>query len=240
MSLEILLIAIVIFIASALQGVFGFAFMLIALPLLSYFMSLKAAVPLLSLLFLLSSIIQMLQLRGKFTYRNVMSLLIGAVFGIPIGIFFILELNERLIKAVLGFVLIAYSVYSLLMKRTPLHFPEWTGYLFGFLAGVLGGTFNMTGPPLVFYISGQQWKKINIVGSLNFFFFITTVLVIAFHIVAGNVTQEITIKFLILSPVMVAGLTAGLHIFKRVNEDNYRKGLFVLLMIMGIMLMLSQ
>jgi hypothetical protein len=237
-SLEILLIAIVIFIASALQGVFGFAFMLIALPLLSYFMSVKTAVPLLSLLFLLSSIIQMLQLRGTFAYRNVMPLLIGAVFGIPIGIFFVLELNERLIKAVLGFLLIAYSAYSLLVRRTPLRLPEWTGYLFGFSAGVLGGTFNMTGPPVVFYISGQKWQKSNIVGSLNFFFFVTSVLVIAFHIVAGNVTREITITFLKLVPVMVAGLTAGLHIFKKVNEDNYRKGLFVLLLLMGIMLLL--
>ena len=237
MSIEILLVAIVIFFAAALQGVFGFAFMLIALPLLSYVMSLKTAVPLLSLLFFLSSLIQMFQLKGKFECRNVMSLLVGAVFGIPVGIFFVLELNDRLTKGVLGFLLIVYSLYSLLVRRRPLRFPEWTGYLFGFAAGVLGGTFNMTGPPAVFYIAGQQWQKDNIVGSLNFFFFITTVLVIAFHIVAGNLTQEITIKFLMLSPVMVAGLLIGLHIFRKVNEDNYRKGLFVLLMIMGVMLL---
>ena len=46
---ENILIGAVIFLASLLQGIFGFAFMLIALPLLSFFMSMKVAVPLLSL-----------------------------------------------------------------------------------------------------------------------------------------------------------------------------------------------
>jgi len=164
--------------------------------------------------------------------------LIGALFGIPVGIFFILEFSERLIRTTLGFLLIAYSAYSLLVKRTPIGFPEWTGYLFGFAAGVLGGIFNMTGAPAVLYLSGQRRRKANIVGALNFFFFATSLLVIAFHFAVGNVTRKTGMMFLELAPVMVAGLIAGIHIFKKVNEDNYRKGLFVLLLVMGVMLLL--
>lgn len=238
MNFELLLIALVVFIASILQGVFGFAFMLITLPLLSYFMSVKTAVPLLSLLFLLFCFIQACQLRGAFSYRNVMPLLIGAVFGIPVGIFVILEFNEKLIKAILGFILIAYAAYSLFGKRRPYRLPVWTGYLFGFSSGVLGGTFNMTGPPAVFYIAGQNWQKSDVVGSLNFYFFVTSLMVIGFHLAAGNITRHIAILFLVLVPVMVIGMLVGVRIFKRIDEESYRKGLFVLLGAMGAMLLL--
>ena len=98
-----------------------------------------------------------------------MPLFIGAILGIPCGIFFLLEFSDRLIKSILGVVLIVYPVYSLLIKKIPCRPPGWTGYIFGFLAGALGGAFNMTGPPVVFYISAQEWSKMEIVGSLNFF-----------------------------------------------------------------------
>ncbi|MCL4475767.1 MAG: sulfite exporter TauE/SafE family protein [Nitrospirae bacterium] len=214
--------------------------MLVALPCLSYFMSIKVAVPLLSLLFVLSSLIMTFQLRGKFAYRSVMPLLIGALFGIPVGIYFIIAFSEGLIKTTLGILLIAYSVYSLSVKKVPFRFPEWTGYLFGFSAGALGGAFNIMGPPVVFYVSTQKWSKANIVGSLQFFFLLTGLFVVAFHVVVGNVTREMTKTFLELLPATLTGLFAGLHIFKRMNEDSYRRGLFILLIIMGIMLLIRR
>ncbi len=240
MSLEIIMIGVVVFVASLLQGVFGFAFMLVALPFFSYFMSIKIAVPLLSLLFVLSSLIMTLRLRGEFAYRSVLPLLVGALFGIPVGIYFIIAFSEGLIKTTLGVLLIAYSLYSLFVKKVPFRFPERTGYLFGFFAGALGGAFNIMGPPVVFYVSTQKWSKENIVGSLQFFFLLTGLLVVVFHIVVGNVTKEMTKTFLELLPAALTGLFAGLHIFRRMNEDVYRKGLFVLLIIMGILLLIRR
>ncbi len=240
MNFEVILIGVVVFIASLLQGVFGCAFMLVALPFLSYFMSIKVAVPLLSLLFVLSSLIMTLRLRGEFSYRSVLPLLIGALFGIPVGIYFIVAFSEGLIKATLGVLLIAYSLYSLFVKEVPFCLPGRTGYLFGFFAGALGGAFNITGPPVVFYVSTQKWSKANIVGSLQFFFLLTGLFVVAFHVVVGNITREMTKTFLELLPATLTGLFAGLHIFKRINEDSYRKGLFILLVIMGIMLLIRR
>lgn len=235
---EKILIGAVIFLASLLQGVFGFAFMLIALPLLSFFVSMKVAVPLLSFFLALLSGILAFRFRGEFDLKNVRPLLIGAIIGIPLGIFFLIAFNDRIIKTVLGILLVVYSVYSLFIRRVPFRLPVWTGYIAGFSAGALGGAFNITGPPIVFYISTQQWTKSSSVGSLNFFFCVTSIFLLLFHVVIGNITQEITVTFLELIPVMVTGMLVGVHIFKKVNEDNYRKGLFVLLIIMGIMLLL--
>lgn len=238
MIFEKIIVGAVVFLASFLQGVFGFAFMLIALPILSFFMSMRIAVPLLSFFLALVSGILAFRFRGKFAFKNVKALLIGTVIGIPIGIFFLLEFSDRLIKISLGILLIVYSVYSLFIRRLPFILPVWTGYIFGFLAGVLGGAFNITGPPVVFYIATQEWSKITIAGSLNFFFCITSILILLFHMAVGNISREITMTFLKLTPLMIAGMLTGTYLFKRMNENSYRKWLFTLLIIMGIMLIL--
>lgn len=239
MPSDMSLIGAVIFLASLLQGVFGFAFMLIALPLLSFFVSMKEAVPLLSFFLALISGILAFRFRVEFVFKNVQPLLIGAIIGIPLGIFFLITMNDRIIKTALGVMLIVYSLYTLFVRRTPFRLPAWTGYIAGFFAGALGGAFNITGPPIVFYISTQEWTKNHVVASLNIFFCITSTILLLLHAVIGNITREIVVTFFQLIPVMVIGMLVGVYIFKKVNEDNYRKGLFILLGIMGIMLLFS-
>lgn len=233
---EQVIIGIVIFIASLLQGVFGFAFILIALPLLSIFLSVKFAVPLLSLFLALLSGILAFRFRGKFDVRGVMPLVIGALIGMPFGILFLVKFDEGFIKASLGVMLIAYSVCSLF--KTGFHLPGWAGWVAGFSAGALGGAFNITGPPVVLYLSARRSAKLNSAGSLNFFFCMTSTALIAFHIALGNITWKMVLTFIEMIPVMVAGMFTGVRIFRGIDEEDYKKGLFVLLGVMGIMLFL--
>jgi uncharacterized membrane protein YfcA len=178
------------------------------------------------------------RLREKFDYRVVIPLIIGAVIGIPFGIYFLLKSSEGLIKSALGIILIFYSLYSLLVKSVILRLPAWTGYIFGFFAGALGGAFNITGPAVIIFILTQDWTRINTVGSLNFFFFVTSVLIVAFHIIIGNITVDLAVTFLIFAPVVIAGMLLGTSIFRKMTNENYRKGLFVLLVLMGVMLLI--
>ncbi len=132
---EKVLIGILIFIASLLQGVFDFTFMLIALPLLSLFLSVKVAVPLLSFFLALLSGILAFRFRSKFDLKDVMPLLSCALIGIPLGILFLIEFSDKFIKTTLGLPLIGYSVYSLFMRKIPSRLPRWTGCIAGFSAG---------------------------------------------------------------------------------------------------------
>lgn len=228
---------VVIFLSSILQGMFGFAFMLFAVPLTSFFLSIKVAVPLLSIFLALISGILTFQLKGKYDYRDIMPLIIGAVFGIPVGIYFLMESSEGLIKSTLGILLIAYSAYSLLVKRMLFRLPEWTGYLFGFLAGALGGAFNITGPAVIIFVLTRKRSRADTVGSLNFFFFATSILIVVFHIAMGNITGDLALTFLKFVPAVIAGMLLGTYIFRRMTDESFKKGLFVILIVMGIMLL---
>lgn len=238
-SMETFLIGVVIFLSSLLQGMFGFAFMLIALPLLSFILPVKIAVPLLSLFLALIAGILTFQLKGEFSYRKIMPLIIGAVFGIPIGIYFLLASNENVVKAALGMVLIAYSAYCFQQKVVRWRLPGWSGYLVGLLAGSLGGAFNITGPAVVMYLATQDRSKLDIFASLNFFFLVTSIIVVLFHLAVGNITMDIMAAFLEFTPVMIIGLLFGRHLFRKLCEDKYKISLYVLLLLIGIMLVVQ-
>lgn len=234
--MEILLIGLVIFLSSLLQGMFGFAFVLIGMPLLSFFLSIKFVAPLIALFLPLITGILTYRFRADFNYKTVLPLITGATFGIPLGIYFLIVFSDKMINTVLGVLLVTYSLYSLLTKRTPFRFPVWSAYMFGFLGGTLGGVFNTTGPPAVLYVSSQQWQKTNVVASLNFFIFITSIMVLMVHLLSGNITGEIFMTFLVLIPVMLGGMVLGIYSNRRFSEDKYRKSLFIVLILMGVLL----
>lgn len=226
----------VIFLASMLQRVFGFAFVLVAMPLLSLFLEIRTVAPLIALFLPLITGILAFRMRVSFDRRKVIPLVAGAAAGIPLGIFFLVTYSDRLIKGALGSVIVAYSAWSLLAGRLPWKMPAWTSYGFGFLAGSMGGAFNTSGPPAVFYVASQRWSKAETVASLNFFIFATSVMVLFFHLASGNVTAAIVLTFIKLLPLMALGMAAGSHIFSRLDEERYQKVLFALLLVMGLML----
>lgn len=241
--METILVGIVIFLASVLQGAFGFAFMLFAVPLVSFILDVKTAVPLLALLSFSTALIywvSVFRLSGsrRFDYRKIKALFIGAPLGIPIGIFFLIQFDVNLLKLVLGIVLILYSAYSLFNKRMVFQLPAWTGYLFGFFSGILGGAFNMGGPPVVFYISTKDWLKIDVISSLSLFYLAQSTLIILFHILVGNISRNITLTFLEILPAEILGIVLGTYIFRNMSEEKYKKRLFILLLLIGIMLMI--
>ena len=54
-------------------------------------------------------------------------------------------------KAILGVVILSFSLYRLLARRPPELKDDRLAWLFGFVAGVLGGAYGINGPPLVIY-----------------------------------------------------------------------------------------
>jgi uncharacterized membrane protein YfcA len=58
------------------------------------------------------------------------------------------EIAETVVKAILGAVIIGFSVYCLASRSQYELKNDRLAWLFGFCAGVLGGAYGMNGPPL--------------------------------------------------------------------------------------------
>src|SRR6266481_2734540 len=91
---------------------------------------------------------------------------------------------ESLVKSVLGLVLVGYGVYNLLTPRAPYLQHEKYAFPFGFIAGILGGAYNTSGPPVVIYGTLRRWSPEYFRATMQCYFFFTYLATIAGHGVA--------------------------------------------------------
>lgn len=234
---ETSILAAIILAAGFLQGLTGFGFVLIALPLLGRFLPLKTIIPLLCLLALCISLILSVQLRRTIGFRDIALLFAATVPAIPLGVYVLKHVPPQYLGICLGLLMIVFTAYQLMAKPTPRHLgPSWT-ILAGFLSGVLGAGIGAGGPPVIIYSTVQPWAKDKAKGTLAFYFLVSGAMVSTMHAASGLITREVLHLFLVSTPSMAAGILLGLYAYTRLSDDHYRKLAFVLVFGLGCMLL---
>ncbi len=234
MPIDYLWIYAVLFVACFLQGITGFGSALVAVPLLAMILDVKTAIPLVVLVAGTLNLVQLIQLWRHVRWDRIRPLLMGAIPGILLGVLFLKRVDETSIRLVLGTVLIAYTAYGLWIRPSPRGIPESWAYVFGFLAGGLGGAFSIIGPPVVAYVSLQPWDKHEVKAMLQGFFFLAGSLVIGLYIFMGIANREVLFLYSLAIPVLFLGWWMGSVLYGKIPERLYRKGVLALLGCMGL------
>jgi uncharacterized membrane protein YfcA len=227
-------ICLIVFFAGFIQGLSGFGSILLALPLLAIFLDIKAVIPLVALYGLSISFLLLVQLRKHLEWKKVFPLLLGATLGIPVGVFFLKKLDRDIIHYILGIILISYSLYSLFFRTLRNGIGEAWAYVFGFLAGCLGGALSASGPPVIVYTSLQSWGKDRIKVTLQTFFVIAGLMVVFGHAISGVTTIVVLRLFGISMPTMILGTYVGSYFYGMTGEQWYRRIIFILLALLGV------
>jgi len=234
MDIIFLMIGLIILFASFTQGFSGFGFQLVALSLLSMMIDLKHAIPLCALFGLVINIYLIIHYKEHLDFRELKSLLIGAVVGIPAGVYFLSEADSGMIKTILGIVLIVFVLLNLTNIFQASGINKSWGYLFGLLSGLFGGALNTNGPPVLIYFYLQNWDKLKLKASLTGFFLISTILIIAGHAVSGVTTSGVLIDFLKFLPFVLLGQFMGVKLFGRVSSVLYNKFILIFLLLVSL------
>jgi hypothetical protein len=230
-------VSLILFVSGLNQGFSGFGVILVALPLLTLILDIKSVVPLIALSAVVIAIMLFLQLKERFDFQKIKPLLIGAIPGIPIGVFVLKEIDTSIIQWVLGLILIMYALYRLLISPRKQGIRESWAYLFGLLSGIMAGVLSAAAPPIIVYLTLQSWDKDQIKVSLQAFFIISGSVVVVFHALTG-LTTLLTLKlFAISTPPLLLGTYLGSLLYGRINENQYRKVMFVFLGLLGIFTM---
>ena len=229
-------IAIILFIGSMVQGLAGFGFALTVMPILSLVMPMTELVPLVALSGTTINLVLFLFLRGNFSLKRIIPLVIGAVPGIPVGVLLLTRVSESTIKYLLAAILVTYSILSLsgLLKTRGLSAP-W-GYFFGFLSGILGGSINSNGPPVIIYTSLKKWSGDEIKATLQSFFLASGIMIVTSHLAGGLLTVEIAKKWLVALPVLLGGIYTGMYFYSRINLIFFQRMVLFMLLILAMML----
>ena len=234
-----MLIALIIFLATFVQSSMGFGLALISMPLLVTILGIQTAAPLVAVVAMIAEMTILLRYRHALNIRAFARLTAAAIVAIPIGIFALRQLDENIITTILGIILIVYSLYVLFRPSFPqLAHPVWA-YGFGFVAGLLGGAYNTSGPPVIVYGNCRCWPPEEFKSNLQGFFVVLGFFTIGVHAVSGNLNSAVWENLLLALPGIALGLIAGFALSKRINADQFRKIVLLLLIVLGFFLIIS-
>ncbi len=232
-------VALVTLAAALTQRLSGFGSGLIPMSILPGLMGIRTATPLVALITTTVDVLMLSRYRAGIRPRAVSPLLVGMTFGIPLGILALRRIDERMVLGVLGAVISLYAVYALAGFRIPRPNGRPWAWGVGFLAGMLGGAYNTSGPPLIVYGQALEWPPDEFKANLQTLFIFNDALVIAGHLVAQNITPVVARAYLIAVPALLLGFLIGGRLSRYLNPERFRILVLVLLCILGVRLVLA-
>ena len=233
-----IIISLIFFLASWVQGVSGFGPALVAIPLLSLFIDVKMAIPLCSLSSLIITTYMAVQLKKHFDRKKILPLCAGAIPGIILGATLLKIVPSEIIRTLMGTLLIAYALYNIFFTIKPRKINYNWGYVSGFLSGSIGAAFSAGGPPTIIYTTLNYWTKDEIKATLTGFFCFNSYMVASAHLINGLTTFTVGKYFLFSAPSVLLGTAIGSYCYRFFRRDVYLRVVFLCLVVMGIIMIL--
>ncbi len=227
----------IILVAGFTQGITGFGSALIMLPMLTLFVGIKTVIPLVTLLGACINVILFLQIHRHLEWKRVHILLMASAPGILCGVYILKVMSTSFLELVVGVLLVTFPVY-LMWKGVPdREISAGWAWPVGFLSGILGGSVNAGGPPVIIYTALQPWGKLPLKSTLVGFFLVTSMAIGAVQGAGGFMTRAVLVLFAAGLPALVTGVLAGSYLFDRIDSVAYRKVLNVLLILLGVFML---
>lgn len=229
----VLIICLTTCFAAFVQGVSGFGFALVAMPVLSGLTSIYVAAPLVALTTLTNDTMMGLYYRRTFDRAVVGRLLLGSILGIPVGLLALQYLPAHWMLMILGLVIVAYALYALIDPVMPsLRSRRWIMGA-GFLSGILIGSYNLPGPPVVLYGNSQHWSQEKFKSNLTGFFWANALIVAIGHGMQHRISTEVFYQYLITIPGLIIGLSVGIILSKSFDSLIFRRVILGILIVLG-------
>ncbi len=235
-----LFISIVLFFASFTLGTAGFGFAIVSMSLISLVTSPKLAVPFIMLYAYGVNFFLFLRFKEYIDWQKLWPLMVGALPGIPLGIYFLKTHEDVMIKKIVGGVVIVFALWNLIARADRRYaLSRFWAYLAGFAGGILHGGTAISGPPVVMYLTLNRWEKTLTRATLQSFFFVTG----SFSLFGLVITKILTLSVLrfnlLYLPVVILGGVTGYFLFKRLSSRRFNTLLLSLLLVTGLLLIFA-
>ncbi len=209
---------------------------MLSLPLLAFFIDVKVVIPLVGIFGLVIPTLLLIKLWKHVDWKKIYPLFLGAVPGIPVGVFFLKKFDVSTIHWILGIILMTYSIHSLFLKSSNRGPREGWAYAFGFFGGCLGGALSAAGIAAIVYVSLQTWEKDKIMATLQGFLLTSHIMIVIMQAVNGLTTKIVLCYFLVSLPMLILGTYVGVLFYGRIKEQFYKKIMLILLAILGTLM----
>lgn len=229
----------VICVATIFRTAFGFGEALIAVPLLAMLIPVQVAAPVAVFASIVVASFVVFKDWRHIQYKSAGWLLISTLFGIPLGLFLLKSVPEVIAKSVLACLIILFSVFSLLHPKRFLLENDRFAWVFGFFAGVTGGSYGMNGPPLAVYGTLRRWSPERFRATLQGYFLPASIVGLFGYWMAGLWTSEVSYLALWSLPVIAVGIYIGRQFSQRIDPRRFTRTVHILLILVGLILLLQ-
>jgi uncharacterized membrane protein YfcA len=229
-----LTLAVVIFVASVVNGVAGFGFALVAVAALAVVLEPRPAVVLMSVI---TPLLQTFQLRYHWSYRSVtprlVPMLVAAGIGTIIGSNLLVILPGYVLAIALGLFALWYVVSSL-RKSPMLVTPETErriAPIVGGAAGISNGALGASGPILGSYLLAIGLTGRWFVFAISITFAVMSAIRVATLAVLGEYTPAILVLGLALAIPAWLGQRLGFWLQGRLSAAAFQQVILVALLV---------
>lgn len=229
-------------IAGSIKGLTGIGFSTSCLPIMALRLDMKVAIPLVIVPSVVSNIAVMVQAGGfREAIKRFWPMYLGSIPGLVIGLLMLVAINVNISKAILGVVLIVYTIWALNSPTTSIS-TEWEKRLktlVGFCTGFINGLTGSQMMPSMPYLLSINLSKNNFVQAINISFTLSSIIML----IGMNRLGYVDLKLFLLAaagliPVLSTVYFSG-RLQKHLSGAAYRKLVLTFLMVMGIILLLK-
>lgn len=220
----------IVFAGAVCQGLTGFGFGLVIIPLLSIAWEVKAVVVSTTVLGSISILPLLFQVRARVRFKPVLALLVGTAAGTPIGVAMLVIVDSDILKIWVSVVVISLSVLYAFSQRLRLRSQAASvGVAVGALSGLLRGSTGMGGPPIALYLLGREEDVEGFRSTFLAYLFPAGLMTLAGFATAGQITPTVLTVSATSLPALFLGLWLGATLRHRIRPKAFQSVILAVL-----------
>ena len=222
-SLEtVLLVSGVLWMAASLQGITGFGFNMMAVPILILFFAPQVVVPGTMVAFLPLGTAQVWLLHRDVDRQLWVTLVCCAVFALPLGAIILRDTETETMRRVIGAMMVLMALALQVRPGKPFRKDFSARVSGGFISGILASSTGVSGPPLVLLGLKQAWPYRAFRATLLSYFLAISALCLPFHWQMGLLDDASMTFALAGSPGLALGFLTGAWLRRRIDARRFR------------------
>jgi uncharacterized membrane protein YfcA len=225
--------------AALLQGFFGFGFGIVAVSGLTLTQDLVHAAGVVNITGILLTGWIALQLRRHLLRRLTLRMLPPALVGVLVGVTALRQIERDLMVLILGASILVISVWNLAWPRLRPRESPWLDGAMGLLGGLLGGAFNTGGPPLIIHIYRRPENPEALKATIQSLLLGMGLVRLPMAAAQGLLDESIWTDAATGTPAVIAGVTIGIALARRIPPDRFRRACWIGLGLLGIGLLVG-
>jgi len=224
----------IIALAGVVQGVIGFGFALISVPVLSSFIPITTVVPAIVCFSTISNLLIIHKSIKYVVFKKIILMLVFGILGIPLGVYFLKYTNPILLKTSAGVLVITTGLLMMRGYKQKFKSEKISYSIAGLTSGVLNGSLSLSGPPIAFFLSNEGYDKVEFRANLTFYGIITNIIAISIYFNTGMLGENVLKVVLGGLISLILGTYVGILVAKKIPNNTFKNLVLIMLIAVGL------